>query len=152
MNVSVSLPAVVAMALVSLGSAAFALPRGDDAVQVRLTTASDAGPALATLIAAGPSTRLVFTLGRTSQGLSNPSVIAEVREGSCARMGTSVFRSMTRLDQPAPSSGGPAYSLDRNFGGTIAIPLSTLVERHYAITLRTGPEADDKMIACGNIG
>src|SRR5215467_6619253 len=147
---------LVYIAAALLGAAILTNAQAEDAysrLQIPLATRSDAGPAMATLIETGQGTRLIVSLGRTPEGLSNPNIIAEVREGRCVGpIGPAVFRTVTKVDDPSPSTGGSAVALDHNLGGTVGMPLSALRAQPYAIALETGPEAQNQVIACGNIG
>jgi hypothetical protein len=103
-----------------------------------------AGTVSADLIEQGDRTRLVVSLTDLPADLTNPSLIAEIHHGICGdlrRAPDYAVESTLASYLPAP------YYV----GGIFPVSLATLRDGAHAITVRTGPEAGNIELACGNI-
>jgi hypothetical protein len=75
---------------------------------------------------------------------ANPSLIAEIHEGSCGDLGSApLYAVENTLGGYSPA---PYY-----VGGVLPVSLAALRSGAYAISVRTGPEAGSVELACGNI-
>ena len=103
-----------------------------------------AGTASADLIEQGDRTRLLVSLTDLPADLTNPSLIAEIHHGICGdlrRAPDYAVESTLASYLPAP------YYV----GGIFPVSLATLRDGAHAITVRTGPEAGNIELACGDI-
>src|SRR6202165_2846270 len=116
----------------------------DTTVQIRLVPVRGMGPGLADLIEQGDRTRVVVGMTGVPSGPANPSLIAELHEGTCGDLGSAPLYAVEN------TLGG--YPPGRYYvGGILPVSLAALRSSAYAISVRTGPEAGSVELACGNI-
>ncbi len=116
----------------------------DTKVQIRLAPVRGMGPGLADLIEQGDRTRVVVGMSSVPSDPANPSLIAEIHEGSCGDLGSAPLYAVENTLGGYPPA--PYY-----VGGILPVSLAALRSGAYAISVRTGPEAGSVELACGNI-
>ena len=116
----------------------------DTTVQIRLAPIRGMGPGLADLIEYGDRTRVVVGMTSVPSDPANPSLIAEIHEGTCGDPGSAPLYAVENTLGGYPPA--PYY-----VGGILPVSLATLRSGAYAISVRTGPEAGNVELACGNI-
>jgi hypothetical protein len=116
----------------------------DTTVQIRLVPGRGMGPGLADLIEQGDRTRVVVGMTSVPSDPANPSLIAEIHEGTCGDLGSAPLYAVENTLGGYPP--GPYY-----VGGIVPVSLAALRSSTHAISVRTGPEAGSVELACGNI-
>jgi len=116
----------------------------DTTVQIRLVPVRGMGSGLADLIEQGDRTRVVVSMTSVPSDPANPSLIAEIHEGTCGDLGSAPLYAVENTLGGYPPA--PYY-----VGGILPVSLSALRSGPYAISVRTGPEAGSVELACGNI-
>ena len=113
-------------------------------VQIRLAPIRGMGPGLADLIEQGDRTRVVVGMTSVPSDPANPSLIAEIHEGTCGDLASAPLYAVENTLGGYPPA--PYY-----VGGTLPVSLAALRSGTYSISVRTGPEAGGVELACGNI-
>ena len=116
----------------------------DTTVQIRLAPIRGMGPGLADLIEQGDRTRVVVGMTSVPSDPANPSLIAEIHEGTCGDLGSVPLYAVENTLGGYPPA--PYY-----VGGILPVSLAALRSGAYAISVWTGPEAGSVELACGNI-
>jgi hypothetical protein len=128
------------------GAAAHARLTGANGItlQIRLAPIGETGPGLADLIEQGDRTRVVVGMTSVPSDPANPSLIAEIHEGTCGDLASAPLYAVENTLGGYPPA--PYY-----VGGTLPVSLAALRSGTYSISVRTGPEAGGVELACGNI-
>ena len=113
-------------------------------VQIRLAPIKGMGPGLADLTEQGDRTRVVVGMTSVPSEPANPSLIAEIHEGTCADPGSAPLYAVENSLGGYPPA--PYY-----VGGILPVSLAALRSGAYAISVWTGPEAGSVELACGDI-
>ena len=113
-------------------------------VQIRLAPVTGMGPGLADLIEQGDRTRVVVGMTSVPSDPANPSLIAEIHEGTCGDLASAPLYAVENTLGGYPPA--PYY-----VGGTLPVSLAALRSGTYCISVRTGSEAGSVELACGNI-
>ena len=146
-----SLKEVVAMATTALSVAAWPLTGtasattdNGTAMHVNLATVKGVAMAWADLRRQGDRTWVVIALSDVPPEPVDPSLIAEIYEGTCGSLSRAPVRAVENT--LAGYLPAPYY-----VGGLLKISLETLLHDPHAIVVKTGPEAGGVELACGNI-
>jgi hypothetical protein len=113
-------------------------------VQIRLTPVRGMGSGLADLIEQDDRTRMVVAMTRVPSDPANPSLIAEIHEGTCGDLGSVPLYALENTIGGYPPA--PYY-----LGGILPVSLAALRSGGYCLSVWTGPEAGSVELACGNI-
>jgi hypothetical protein len=113
-------------------------------VQIRLAPVTGMGPGLADLIEQGDRTRVVVGMTSVPSDPANPSLVAEIHEGTCGDLASTPLYAVENTLGGYPPA--PYY-----VGGTLPVSLAALRSGTYCISVRTGSEAGSVELACGNI-
>jgi hypothetical protein len=113
-------------------------------VQIRLAPVSGTSPGLADLIEQGDRTRVVVGMTSVPSDPANPSLIAEIHEGTCGDFSSAPLYAVENTLGGYPPA--PYY-----VGGILPVSLAALRSGAYAISVRTGPESGSVELVCGNI-
>lgn len=116
----------------------------DTTVQIRLAPVRGMGPGLADLTEQGDRTRVVVGMTSVPSDPANPSLIAEIHEGTCGDPGSAPLYAVENSLGGYPPA--PYY-----VGGILPVSLAVLRSGAYAISVWTGPEAGSVELACGDI-
>jgi hypothetical protein len=116
----------------------------DSTVQIRLAPVRGMGPGLADLTEQGNRTRVVVGMSSVPSDPANPSLIAEIHEGTCRDPSSAALYAVENTLGGYPPA--PYY-----VGGILPVSLAALRSGAYAISVRTGPEAGSVELACGDI-
>jgi hypothetical protein len=116
----------------------------DTTVQISLAPVRGMGTGLADLIEQGDRTRVVVGMTSVPSDPANPSLIAEIHEGTCEDLGSAPLYAVENTLGGYPPA--PYY-----VGGILPVSLAALRSGAYAISVRTGSEAGSVELACGNI-
>lgn len=116
----------------------------DTTVQIRLAPVRGMGSGLADLTEQGDRTRVVVSMTSVPSDPANPSLIAEIHEGTCGDLGSAPLYAVENTLGGYPPA--PYY-----VGGILPVSLAALRSGAYAISVWTGPEAGSVELACGDI-